>query len=287
MEREALTLDNLALRDGGARTANGFVIAQVERICAHGALNPRQRAVPGVLVDCVVVARPKITLQTYGTAYNPAFSGELRVPLDMLGPMPLDERKLIARRCAFELPMGGVINLGIGMPEGVAPVANEEKRARPPDADRRARRDRRHAAGRARLRRRRQHRSACIHQNQQFDFYDGGGLDLACLGMAQVDAHGNVNVSRFGPRLAGAGGFINISQNARRLLFAGTFTAGGLEVAIEDGKLAIVREGKRAQVRRRGRADHLQRRLRGRDRAAGALRDRALRVQAQRARAWS
>ena len=85
---------------------------------------------------------------------------------------------------------------------------------------------------------------AVIHQNQQFDFYDGGGLDLACLGLAQVDAEGNVNVSRFGRKLAGAGGFINISQNARKVVFAGTFTAGGLEIAVEDGRLRIVREGK-------------------------------------------
>ena len=83
-----------------------------------------------------------------------------------------------------------------------------------------------------------------MHQNQQFDFYDGGGLDLACLGMAQCDAEGNVNVSRFGKRLAGAGGFINISQNAKSLVFAGTFTAGGLKVAVEDGGIRIVAEGR-------------------------------------------
>src|SRR6185436_451216 len=159
------------------------------------------------------------------------------------GPMPLDERKIIARRCAFELPMGGVVNLGIGMPEGVAEVANEEKvlgyvtlTAEPGVIGGLPQSGLDFGAA--------INTDAVIHQNQQFDFYDGGGLDMACLGMAQVDADGNVNVSRFGPRLAGAGGFINISQSARRVLFAGTFTTGGLEVTIADGKLRIVREGK-------------------------------------------
>jgi len=242
MEREALTLDNLALAMA-AKNSNGFVIAQVERVCAHGALNPRQVQIPGVMVDCVVVATADQHRQTYGTAYNPAFSGELKVPLDGLGQMALDERKIIARRCAFELPMGGVVNLGIGMPEGVATVANEENvlnyvtlTAEPgviggvPQSGL--------DFGAA------VNTEAIIHQNQQFDFYDGGGLDMACLGMAQVDAEGNVNVSRFGRRLAGAGGFINISQSARRVIFAGTFTAGGLEVAMESGALRIVKEGR-------------------------------------------
>jgi propionate CoA-transferase len=195
------------------------------------------------MVDCVVVARPEHHHQTYATAYSPAYSGEIKAALDTLAPIPLDERKVIARRCAYELPMGGVVNLGIGMPEGVAAVAAEEKvlryvtlTAEPgviggiPQGGL--------DFGAA------VNTEAVIHQNQQFDFYDGGGLDMACLGMAQVDAGGNVNVSRFGPRLAGAGGFINISQSARRVLFAGTFTAGGLEVAVRDGKLHVVREGK-------------------------------------------
>ncbi|MBR0800421.1 acyl CoA:acetate/3-ketoacid CoA transferase [Bradyrhizobium jicamae] len=241
MEREALTLDNLAIAMA-AKNSRGFVIVQVERIAAANTLNPRTVQIPGILVDCVVVAEPENHPQTYGTPYNHAFSGRQRVPMDRIKPLELDERKIIARRCAFELPPGGVVNLGIGMPEGVAAVGAEERvlqhltlTAEPgiiggmpqgglnfgtalnPDA--------------------------VIHQNQQFDFYDGGGLDLACLGMAQADAAGNVNVSRFSNRLAGAGGFINISQSAKKIVFAGTFTSGGLKVAIEDGALHILREG--------------------------------------------
>lgn len=241
MEREALTLDNLAMAMA-AKNSGGFVIVQVERIAASNSLNPREVQIPGILVDCVVVAEPENHVQTYGTSYSHAFSGRQRVPMDRVQPLALDERKIIARRCAFELPPGGVINLGIGMPESIAAVATEEQMlkyltltAEPgiiggmpqgglnfgtalnPDA--------------------------VIHQNQQFDFYDGGGLDLACLGMAQSDAAGNVNVSRFGPRLAGAGGFINISQSAKKLIFAGTFTCGGLKIAVEDGAVHILREG--------------------------------------------
>ena len=242
MEREALTLDNLALAMA-AKNSNGFVIAQVERVCATGALNSRQVQIPGVMVDCVVVASVEQHRQTYGTIYNPAFAGEFKVPLDSLGTMVLDERKVIARRCAFELPMNGVVNLGIGMPEGVANVANEEKilnyvtlTAEPgviggvPQSGL--------DFGAA------INTDAIIHQNQQFDYYDGGGLDMACLGMAQVDAEGHVNVSRFGKRLAGAGGFINISQSARRVVFAGTFTTQDLETKIENGTLQILREGR-------------------------------------------
>ena len=242
MEREALILDNLAIATA-AENSGGFVIAQVERVCAAGALNPREVVVPGVMVDCVVIAQPGNHHQTYGTVYNPAFSGEFKVALDMLAPMPLDERKIIARRAAFELPMGGVVNLGIGMPEGVAAVANEERvlshvtlTAEPgviggvPQSGL--------DFGAA------VNTDAVLHQNQQFDFYDGGGLDMACLGMAEVDAEGHVNVSRFGPKLAGAGGFINITQNARKLVFAGTFTAGGLRVEIDGTDLVIVKEGR-------------------------------------------
>jgi propionate CoA-transferase len=242
MEREALMLDARAAAMA-ARNANGLVIAQVERIAATGSLDARNVVVPGVLVDCVVLASPEQHLQTYGTAYNGAFSGEVRVPVDKIPALALDERKLIARRCAFELPLGGVINLGIGMPEAVAAVAAEERvldhltlTAEPGVIGGMPQGGLNFGAA--------VNTQALLHQNQQFDFYDGGGLDLACLGLAEVDGQGNVNVSRFGPKLAGAGGFINISQNARRVVFAGTFTAGGLKVAIEDGRLHIVSEGR-------------------------------------------
>src|SRR5205807_5923433 len=242
MEREALTLDNLAAAMA-AKNSRGFVIAQVERIAAADTLNPREVQIPGVMVDCVVLSKPENHLQTYGTAYNHAYSGRQRVPLDRIEPMALDERKIIARRCAFELPLGGIVNLGIGMPEGVAAVAAEERvlpyltlTAEPGIIGGMPQGGLDFGAA--------LNPEAVLHQNQQFDFYDGGGLDLACLGMAQVDRAGNVNVSKFGRKLAGAGGFINISQNAKKLVLAGTFTTGGLSVAIENGALRIVREGR-------------------------------------------
>ena len=190
--------------------------------------------------------------------YSAAFSGEIRVPLDAIAALPLDERKMIARRAALELPPGGVVNLGIGMPEGVAAVAAEENvldhltlTAEPGVIGGMPQGGLNFGAA--------LNPEALIQQNQQFDFYDGGGLDLACLGMAQID-RGATSTSAASARLAGAGGFINISQNARKLVFAGTLHRRRRSPPrVEGGRLRIVAEGRTQQIHRSGRADHLQR----------------------------
>ncbi len=125
MEREALTIDNLA-QAMAVHIAGGVVIVQVERVARAGTLLARDVHIPGIVVDAVVVAKPEHHLQTYSTAFSQAFNNRIRPPLGEIPAMPLDVRKVIARRCAFELPVNGVVNLGIGMPEGVASVAAED-----------------------------------------------------------------------------------------------------------------------------------------------------------------
>ena len=241
MEHEGVTPAALSIAQA-AKNSGGKVIVQVKKVVEYGTLDPRLVKIPGIYVDAVVVASDENHKQTYGTYYNPAYSGECRVPVDSLAPMALDERKIIARRAAMELVPNAVVNLGIGMPEGVASVAAEEGLqgmvlttesgtiggipAGGKDFGVTTNAD------------------CILDEPYQFDFYDGGGLDVAFLGLAQMDRAGNINVSKFGPKIAGCGGFINITQNARKVVYCGTFKAGGLKLGVSNGELQILSEGK-------------------------------------------
>ncbi len=240
MEQEAIPGEMISCAQA-ARRQGAAVVVQVKRLARRGTLPPRLVKIPGILVDFVVVDPAQ--RQTYHTDYNPSYAGELRVPAAGLRRLPFDHRKIVARRAAMELVPGAVCNLGAGISTGISAVAAEEgildlivlsneqgfiggAPLTGPDS------------GAA------QNYDAVVDQPYQFDFYDGGGLDLAFLSAAEVDPAGNVNISRFGAKIVGIGGFINISQNARHVVFSGTFSAGGLEVACEDGRLRIVREGR-------------------------------------------
>jgi propionate CoA-transferase len=249
LSKEGLKMEVLPIAQA-VHNSGGIVIAQVESVAEAGTLDPNDVKVPGIVVDYLVVSKPENHFQTENTYYNPAFSGQLRAPLSSVAAIPLDERKVIARRCAMELSSGTVLNLGVGIPCDVGVVVAEEglsdqimltTEAGSVGGVPAGLRDFGHAYN----------PEALIDHHAQFDFYDGGGLDVSVLGLAQTDAVGNVNVSKFGSRVAGCGGFINISQTSRRLIFAGTLTVGGLEVEVTDRTLKILKEGKARKFLRR------------------------------------
>ncbi len=240
MEQEAVLGEMLAMAQA-TRRAGGVVIVQVKRLARRGTLRGKDVRIPGILVDFVVVDPQQ--RQTYATDYDPSYSGELRIPIDGIKPLPFGPRKVIVRRAAMELFPGAICNLGAGVSTGLSTIAAEEGLL-----DDVYLTNEQGIIGGAPITGRDsgggQNFAAMIEQPAQFDFYDGGGLDLAFLSFAEVDPQGNVNVSRFGDKIIGVGGFINISQNAQCVIFSGTLTAGDLDVAWENGRTIIRKEGR-------------------------------------------
>ena len=249
MDREAIIGEVLPIAQA-VRNCGGIVIAQVEKLLDY-AEKPQHVRVPGILVDQIVVAQPHEHEQTFAESFNPAYCSASGLKHDIISCIQkshpidfinVDERHIIAARACDELKPGSIANLGIGMPEGIAriaaargilgsctltiesgPIGGQPGSGLSFGAS--------------------AWPQAIIDQPAQFDFYDGGGLDYAALGAAQIDSQGNVNVSRFGQKFAGVGGFVNISHNAEKVVFCGTFTASGLQIQCSDGELKIIREG--------------------------------------------
>jgi len=241
MEREIATFQGPSFAQA-IHNSGGTVIAQVEKVVPRGTLHARQVVIPGHLVDHVVVSKPENHKQTFQVAYNPVFSGDERVDVSTLEPMPLDIRKLVGRRAALELRRGDVVNLGVGYPEFVATVAREEGAGELFTLTVESGSTGGFPAyglsfGAA------TNATSVIDHTYQFDFYDGGGLNITFVGLAEMDRLGNVNVSRLASRVPGIGGFFNVTQSADRIVFCGQFTAGETDIRIEDGRLVIAKDG--------------------------------------------
>ncbi|MTI68722.1 MAG: acyl CoA:acetate/3-ketoacid CoA transferase [Firmicutes bacterium] len=243
MEEEAVPLESLSIA-AACKNSGGKVIVQVKKVVKAGSLDPKLIKIPGIYVDTVVeIEKEENHMQTFSEMYNSSYTGNTVVPTNKNKPLALNAKKIIARRAAMELIPNAIVNLGIGVPELVATVANEEGigdemiltvEAGPIGGV---------PAGGLSFGAS-TNPQVILDQPYQFDFYDGGGLDLAFLGLAQCDKDGNINVSKFGPKVAGCGGFINITQNAQKVIYCGTFTAGGLKVEANNGELSIKNEGK-------------------------------------------
>lgn len=241
--REAIRGEVLAIAQA-VRNSGGKVIAQVSEFTKE-AFIPQHVAVPGVLVDHIVLAAPHEHAQTFGEDFNRRYvepepaggAGDFGIRI------PAGARRIIACRACDEVTPGAIVNLGIGMPEGISRIAAERRMIDAITLTVESGPIGGIPAGGLSFGAS-EYPQAVVDQPAQFDFYDGGGLDFAALGAAQIDSAGNVNVSRFGPRVAGVGGFVNIAQSARNLVFCGTFTSGDIDVRFEAGKLRIIQEGR-------------------------------------------
>ncbi|BBS37743.1 acyl CoA:acetate/3-ketoacid CoA transferase [Enterobacter sp. LM3] len=241
MEDECLILENLAAAQL-VHNQGGKVIVQVKRIVPDGSLDPQQVKIPGIFVDAIVVAEGELHMQTFAEAMNENYVGRGARTGDQRKPRPLDVKKIIARRAAMELKKNAIVNYGIGAPEVIAQITDEEHVTQELIATVEPGAIGGSPAGGLSFGAS-AFPEAIITQDQMFDFYDGGGLDQAFLGLAETDAKGDLNVSKFGVKIAGCGGFINITQNAKQVFFCGSFTAGESDIVVEDGQLNIRRDG--------------------------------------------
>lgn len=243
LEEESVISDQLEMATA-THNSGGIVVVQVNKVVAKNSLNARNVVIHGFMVDYVVVGKPENNVQTFDCDhYRFEIAGLIKIPISDIEPWPLTERKVCGRRAAMELKKGNLVNLGVGVPEAVAAVAGEEG-----ISDKFTFSVESGPLGGVPLGGKGMGASynfeALYKQSDTFDLYDGGGLDFGCLGAAEIDEKGNVNVSKFAGRAVGPGGFINISQNAKTVCFLGSFTAGGLKVQIQDGKCKILQEGR-------------------------------------------
>ena len=260
MEKEIGFFDMLQAAQA-VRRYRGKVIVQVERVTTAKTLKPKEVKIPGVMVDAVVIARPENHMQTLKVQYNPAYSGEIRIPTATLashvsdyGRMGhvsraqkaeftlsrIDTRRIIGKRASLEMFPEAVVNLGVGAPELVSDVVMRE------GISNRIHFTIEHGPiggipayglnfGAA------LNPDVIMEVPALLDFYNGGGIDIACLGLIEADQWGNVNASKFGESRT-AGGFIDISQNAKKVIFCTTFTQGA-EINIEAGKVRVLKDG--------------------------------------------
>ncbi|KAL3152392.1 hypothetical protein ABBQ32_001446 [Trebouxia sp. C0010 RCD-2024] len=252
-EKEALHLDSLNMAMA-AHNSGGIVIVQVERIVERGSLPTRTAHIPGAIVDKIVLAPPENHWMHLGSGqYDGSLSGEVRAPSSAIASLPMNERKVIAHRAMLMIHRPhAIVNLGIGMPEGVATVCTTHGHHNPSAMPINLSTEAGSIGGvpTGGLRFGASHNAAAhMPCATMIDFYNGGGVDVACLGMAEVDEEGNVNVSYFPPRTPGCGGFIDISQTAKKVIFVGSFTSGGLQVHLEGSKLHIDQEGRSRKFR--------------------------------------
>ena len=243
MEEEAIFSEGLAIAQA-AKASGGKVIVQVKYLAQGGSLDAQLVKIPGILVDAIVISKQpeQYHRQTSGTYYSPVFAGHVKIPLLAWPVMPLDEKKVIARRAFMELTPHAIVNLGIGLPEFIAAVAAEEGAGDQLTLTIEAGQTGGIPASGLNFGAV-ANPWAIIDQGAQFDFYDGGNLDMTFLGLAQASSRGDVNVSKFGSKIAGCGGFVNITQNTKKVIFCGRFTAGKFKAEIGNGKLNILQEG--------------------------------------------